>query len=68
MDIMIVGKIGSREALRLLRPLAERFGKEINPVVYSIEEFEKRRSQPGFVSSVLRSKPTVLKGRLDDIA
>ncbi len=67
-DIMIVGKIGSREALSLLRPLAERFGKEINPVVYSIEEFEKRRSQPGFVSSVLRSKPTVLKGRLDDIA
>ena len=67
-DIMIVGKVNSREALGMLHPVAERFGKEINPVVYSVEDFEERRVHPGFVSSVLRSNPKVLKGRLDDLA
>jgi len=67
-DIMIVGKMNSREALGILHPVAERFGKEINPVVYSVQIFEERRAQPGFVSSVLRSNPRVLKDRLSGLA
>ena len=66
-DMMIVGRIDSREVLGILHPIAERFGKEINPVVYSVEDFEERRAEQGFVSSVLRSNPKVLKGQLDDL-
>ncbi len=60
-DVLLVGSIGTRQSLTLLRPLATRFGVEISPVVYSPKEFRKRARVRGFVASVLESNPTRLK-------
>jgi len=60
-DVLLVGTIGTRRSLSLLRPIADRFGVEINPVVYAPKDFRKRARQRGFVSSVLKSNPTRLK-------
>jgi len=60
-DVLLVGSIGTRQSLALVRPLAKRFGVEITPLVYSPKEFRKRARGRGFVASVLESNPARLK-------
>ncbi|MBI4513536.1 MAG: hypothetical protein HY702_05440 [Gemmatimonadetes bacterium] len=44
-DLLIVGTMGLREAVRRLGPACDRLGREINPVVWSRDEFERRRAE-----------------------
>ncbi|MGH7545086.1 MAG: nucleotidyltransferase domain-containing protein [Gemmatimonadota bacterium] len=44
-DLLIVGSLGLREAVRRLGPAHDRLGREINPVVWSRDEFERRRGR-----------------------
>jgi predicted nucleotidyltransferase len=41
-DLMIIGRIGQRELAPRLRGLTERIGREINPHVFSWDEFARR--------------------------
>ena len=42
-DLLIVGDLGLREAVRRVAPLYERLGREINPIVWTNAEFQRRR-------------------------
>ena len=42
-DLLIVGPIGLREAVARLRPAQDHLGREINPIVWSRAEVERRR-------------------------
>lgn len=53
-DLLIVGTVGLREAVRRLRPAQDTLGREIVPNVWSRSEFDRRRSAADpFLSRIL---------------
>ena len=56
-DLLIVGELGLREAVRRVAPLYEHLGREINPVVWTKAEFERRRSAGDHFLTNLLSGP-----------
>ncbi len=58
-DLLLVGTLGLREAVRRLRPAQDTLGREIVPVVWSPAEFaRRRRNRDPFLARVLGG-PTV---------
>ncbi len=56
-DIIIIGTLSFGDAIQLLHPAQAILQREINPVVYSIEEFQRRvKNNDSFVNEVL-AKP-----------
>ncbi len=55
-DLMVIGSLGLRKLSGLLAGVSEKIGREINPHVFSMDEFrQKAREEDHFVSSVLDS-------------
>lgn len=55
-DLMVIGPLTLRKILPRLKSAQQNLSREINPLVFSEEEFRKRvRQQDHFVSSVLAS-------------
>lgn len=62
-DLLLVGSLSLADAVDLVRPAEKRLHREVNPVVYSPEEFAARRlARDPFVTGVLASKMVPLKG------
>ncbi len=58
-DMLIVGSLGLREAVRRLQPAQDALGREINPNVWTRSEYDRRaRKNDPFLSRVLAG-PTV---------
>ena len=56
-DVMLVGSLGFADAVQVLHPVQAILQREINPVVYSLDEFRRRAaSDDSFVREVI-SKP-----------
>ncbi len=56
-DVMLIGKLSFGDAVQALHPAQAVLLREINPVVYSQEEFERRiKSNVSFINEVL-TKP-----------
>lgn len=56
-DVMIIGSLGFGDAVQLMHPTQLILQREINPVVYSVEEFERRiKNNDSFINEVL-AKP-----------
>ena len=56
-DMMVVGELGFANVVQLLHPIQQTLQREINPVVYSLEEFRRRVGNgDSFIREVL-SKP-----------
>lgn len=55
-DLLVIGALGLRKLSSLLSGVSEQIGREINPHVFSAEEFrQKMKEKDHFVSSVLDS-------------
>jgi predicted nucleotidyltransferase len=53
-DLLVVGSVGLREVVRRLSPVQEKVGREVNPVVWTRAEFERRRAaRDAFLSRVM---------------
>jgi len=66
-DVMIIGDISDRELAPVMAELEGRLHREINYVIYSRREAEKRIKQEGnFVHEVFRGFRIILIGRSDD--
>ena len=62
-DLMIIGQITFKEAVAALRPVQEKLGREVNPSVYSPQEFEKKLAEGHhFLKSVSTSPKIFLIG------
>ena len=62
-DLLIVGPIGLRETIRRLSDVQADLGREINPVVWTAEEFRTRfAAQDHFLTSVLREPRLMVLG------
>lgn len=60
-DLMLVGSISPREALKLVKPAEREIGREINYTIYPEAEFSGKHAS-GFVKNVLLGKKVMLKG------
>jgi predicted nucleotidyltransferase len=67
-DLIVIGNLGLRELSGLLSGLAEKIGREINPHVFSMDEFSQRLDQNDpFLSRVISSSKLFIKGNKDDL-
>jgi len=66
-DLMIVSVGKIKVFYSELSKLEQFFNREINPTVYSPQEFKKKISnKDGFITHVLHDQHRILKGNLDD--
>ena len=56
-DLLVVGSAGLREVVRRLSKVQETVGREINPVVWTRAEFERRRSAADAVLARVMAGP-----------
>jgi len=63
-DLMIIGDIKLTDMALKLKKMEKKLLREINPVIYSISEFEKKlREKDHFLTSVVEEKKLFLKGK-----
>lgn len=67
-DVMLVGSMGFADAVRMLHPVQNILRREINPVVYSPEEFQRRStSGDSFIREVLSKPKLFIVGNEDEL-
>jgi predicted nucleotidyltransferase len=67
-DVMLVGNLGFSEAVRALHSAQATLQREINPVVYSPEEFCRRAtSDDSFIREVLSNPKLFIVGNEDEL-
>jgi predicted nucleotidyltransferase len=67
-DVVLVGKVSFEDVVSALSPTQERLGREVNPSVYSPEEFGRKiRERHPFVSRVMGTPRIMLIGDENDI-
>ncbi len=68
-DLMFIGSAGLRAVSGLLTVFKAKVGREVNPHVFTMEEFTKRKiTGEHFISSVLLSPKIFVKGAMHDLA
>lgn len=61
-DILVVGDIGLRETVRRLAGVHDRLGREVNPVVWTPEEYQQRLDEGDhFLTELLRSPRIMIR-------
>jgi predicted nucleotidyltransferase len=67
-DVMLVGSLGFADAVQVLHPVQATLQREINPVVYSLEEFRRRAaSDDSFVREVLAEPKLFVVGNENEL-
>lgn len=68
-DLLVLGDVGFAELVQALYPLHEVLRREVNPVLYSPQEFVKRaQAGEAFARDVLDKPRLWIKGAEDDLA
>lgn len=67
-DLMVVGTLQQIDLVPVLRNLEKRFGRDVNVTLFSPKEFRRRRSSGDhFLTTVVKGKTILLKGRLNEL-
>lgn len=66
-DLLLVGELGFREAVELLYPTQASLGREVNPKLFSPEEFRVKASSEPFLVDVLAKPKIFLIGNEHDV-
>jgi len=62
-DLMVIGSIGLRQLTKLLSGVSARVGREVNPHILTIGEFNKRqKTRDHFLTTVLAAPRLFVKG------
>jgi predicted nucleotidyltransferase len=68
-DVLIIADVGFADVVRAMYPAQIELGREINPVVYSAQEFKRRaQEQDPFVLELLRKPKIFLMGTEHDLS
>lgn len=68
-DLLIIGNIGFADVVRATHPAQAELGRDINPVVYSANEFKRRvDEQDPFVLDLLAKPKIFLTGTTHDLS
>ena len=60
-DLMVIGEITSFEFYQKIKPIEDEIKREINPVVWTLENLKKQRDS-GFIKEIFAGKVTMIKG------
>ncbi len=67
-DVMVLGNVSTMELSPKLRAVEVAVGRQINPTVFSLDEFAKKVSAKNhFLRTVLRNKKIMLVGTEDEL-
>jgi predicted nucleotidyltransferase len=67
-DVMLVGGIGFADAVRVLHPVQATLQREINPVVYSPDEFHRRnKNGDSFIREVVAKPKLFIVGNENEL-
>lgn len=67
-DVMLIGSLGFADAVQVLYPVQATLQREINPVVYSLDEFRRRAaSDDSFVREVLSQPKLFVVGNENEL-
>jgi predicted nucleotidyltransferase len=67
-DVLLVGNAGYAEVVTALYPAQQELGREINPKLYSVNEWQEAlNAQSGFIKQILASPMLPILGDTDDI-
>ena len=67
-DVMLVGSMGFADAVRVLHPVQKTLQREINPVVYSPDEFHRRTaSGDSFIREALSNPKLFIVGNKNEL-
>ena len=67
-DLMVIGSVSPVDLALPLRRAHEQVGREINPTVYSVTEFNRKRTgKDHFLSQVLTSPRLIVLGSENDL-
>jgi predicted nucleotidyltransferase len=62
-DLLVIGTVGLRGLSRLLSSVSGKVGREVNPHVFTVEEFARRKkARDHFISTVLRGSKLFVVG------
>lgn len=61
LDLLIIGKISLSEAIKLLNPAEKIIGRNINPIIWNLHEFEERKKGK-FAYEIFSGKILMIKG------
>lgn len=66
-DLIVIGDLGMRVLTKLLSGVQENVGREINPHIYTEEEFKKRiKLKDHFITSILKEQIKLIIGDVSD--
>jgi len=60
-DLLIIGKAKQSEIFNALKPVENKLGREINPVIWAIKSLREKR-KTGFVKEIFSKKIIMIKG------
>ncbi len=67
-DVMLVGSLGFADAVQALHPVQATLQREVNPVVYSVDEFRQRAAgNDSFVREVLAKPKLFVVGNENEL-
>lgn len=67
-DLLVLGDMGFADLVRAIHPAQEVLRREINPVLYSMEEFTRRvRTGDAFATELLATPKLLVIGDKDDV-
>lgn len=67
-DLLVIGTISLRQLGKLLSSVTAQVGREINPHIFTVEEFARRKkARDHFISTVLAAPKLFVKGSEDEL-
>jgi predicted nucleotidyltransferase len=68
-DLIVIGSLSLRQLSRFLSGVATRVGREINPHVFTVEEFtQRKKARDHFINTVLAGSKLFVIGNEDELA
>lgn len=67
-DLMLIGDLSFGQAVQLIYPTQASLGREVNPKVFSKDEFAQKAATDGFLGDVLSKPKIFLIGGDDELA
>lgn len=65
-DLLVIGKITNEEIFRIIKHLEDKLQREINPIVWSLEEL-KRKRKGSFIRDIFKKKIIMIKGKENEL-
>ena len=62
---MIIGNAKTMDIIKVIKPLENKFGREINFTIYSPSEFNQKKEKRSFLKEVMKNKKIMLLGEIE---